>query len=284
MWPFWITKSHAITVHFLGFISQEEPDWTFDCWVSNWNVWADWRQMKPPFSGFSPEPIQLGKLLKSLLISWSKKLTECVVIKIIQGSSATMWRHLRLPRGKITGRKAVRNYNYVNDKLSNVTEEVWRWGETGGVPLKLVSIVTPQEHWGRVKLRCRLLSPPWGDLRIKKKNIEECQSDRGRPRYGDLQRKQHGGSNPHEQGAQFTRCRVHLSNHLSLCQEEEDCCSGHTATSASSCQHHLCREWAWPSSSAHVSPRTSPGQITPRETGNPSRDPASQAELLQPRD
>lgn len=169
MWPFWITKSHAITVHFLGFILQEESDWTFDCWVSNWNFWADWRQMKPPLSGFSPEPIQLGKLLKSLLISWSKKLTECVVIKIIQGSSAAMWRHLRLHRGKITGRKAVRNYNYVNDKLSNVIEEVWRWGETGGVPLNLLSIVTPREHRGRVKLRCRLLSPPWGDLRIKKK-------------------------------------------------------------------------------------------------------------------
>lgn len=156
-------------LHFLGFISLEGSDWTFDCWVSNRNVWAAWRQMKPPFSGFSPEPMQLGKSFKSLLISWSTKLTKCAEIKTIQGSSATMWRRLRLPRGKITRRKTVRNQNYMNDKLSKVTEDVWRWGETGGAPLKLESIVTPREHGGRVKLRCRLFSPPWGDLRIKKK-------------------------------------------------------------------------------------------------------------------
>lgn len=156
-------------LHFLGFVSQEESDWTFDCWVSNRSVWTDWRQMKPPLSGFSPEPIPLGKWIKSLLICWSKKLTECAEIKITQGSSATMWRHLRLPQGKITRGKTVRNYTYTNDKLSKVIEEVWRWGETGGVPLKLVSIVTTREHRGRVKLRCRLFSPPCGDLRVKKK-------------------------------------------------------------------------------------------------------------------
>lgn len=41
--------------------------------------------MKPSRSGYSPELIQLGELLKSQLLTWRKRLTECPGIKIIQG-------------------------------------------------------------------------------------------------------------------------------------------------------------------------------------------------------
>lgn len=126
--------------------------------------------MKPSFSGCSPKLIQLGTFFKSLLVSRRKRVTECTGIKIIWGTLATTRRALRLPRGKMTRRKSVRNCNYLNAKLSKVTVGVWRWGERwaylqfwrvssdcknteGNWSSAVVCSVHPGETWGSKKKR-----------------------------------------------------------------------------------------------------------------------------------